>query len=78
MYSVNANVIEMTRFLFYNLVKSFGANAFRNCGKLAEFGITVTYDGDTVEWDGITKGSNWDNGLPTYEVIYYQDRGDEV
>ncbi len=48
-------------------ITSIGKEAFRDCSSLT----SINYKGTSTQWDAITKGSNWNKGVPTTWVINY-------
>lgn len=48
-----------------NTVTNIGSYAFDGCTSLA----TITYNGTSVQWYSITKGTGWDNSTGDYVVI---------
>ena len=45
-------------------VESIGMQAFFNCSSL----VKINYGGTAEQWDGITKGNNWNNNTGNYVV----------
>ncbi|MBQ8395113.1 MAG: leucine-rich repeat protein [Clostridia bacterium] len=46
-------------------VTSIGKYAFFECSSLT----TITFEGTVEEWDAISKGTDWNNGVPATEVV---------
>ena len=52
-------------------VTSIGKNAFNSCTSLK----TINYTGTQVQWNAISKGTDWNQGCPSDMVINYNYQG---
>ena len=52
-------------------IKTIGAEAFSGCSNLT----TINYEGSKSQWNSITKGENWDNGVEY--TVNCQDTGND-
>lgn len=61
------NCTSLTSITISEGVTSIGNYAFQYCSKLA----TINYTGTEEQWNAISKGSAWNNGVPSKCVINY-------
>ena len=55
----------LTSIAIGNKVTNIGYNAFWSCSKLAD----ISFNGTKEQWKAISKGNNWDNGVPATKVV---------
>ena len=63
------NCSMLTNISLGNTVSGIGDKAFYNCSHL----ISITFEGTTLEWNSIQKGSDWDYRTASY-VIHCSDQ----
>lgn len=59
------NCSALTDVVIGSGVTSIGGWAFYNCSALTN----LAFEGTVAEWEAISKGSNWKNGVPATEVV---------
>ena len=60
---------KLTSVTIPNSVTSIGNSAFENCSNLT----SVNYDGTTTQWTAISKGSDWNKGIPSNCTVHCTD-----
>jgi hypothetical protein len=56
----------LTSVVIGNSVTSVGDRAFMSCDRLTD----IYFTGTEAEWEAITKGSDWDSGIPDYTLHF--------
>ena len=59
----------LTSIIIPNSVTSIGYNAFYGCSALT----SITFQGTKIQWGSISKGSSWENNVPSSCVVHCTD-----
>lgn len=60
---------SLIKITFPNTIKNIGQETFRTCSKLS----SITYNGTISQWNTITKGTNWKDGVPSTCIVHCTD-----